>query len=294
MLGEIYDCEATLTDQQVIEFCKNGFMMLEAVVPDDINRRTAEFIDRYPDLQVDRAELGRREVIEPIEILDEEWFVDHVIKNPQAAGAVRSLLGKDFTLPMHMSDTRLQGPLAMSGGWHRDGGAIDSPRLDHLQVFYYPQDTPAELGATEFLPSSHFLRIKRRYMTQYGSIRQAVQMVPPAGSILITHFSVWHRSTRATASGVRDFLKYNYRRTAAPRRDWVVDPQCDFTKIPFGTDRQMPEKWHDSVRVARLFLWLCGREDFVFEGGQAWPVTAGSDNDITAGMPLELDHHNLP
>ena len=279
MLGEIYDCEPALSDQQVIEFCKNGFMMLEAVVPDEINRRTTAFIDRYPQ-------------IEPIEILDEEWFVDHVIKNPEAAGAVRSLLGKDFTQPMSMSNHRVQCPRAMSGGWHRDGGAVDSPRLDSLQVFYYPQDTPADLGPTEVLPSSHFLRIKRRYMTQYGSIRQAVQTVAPAGSIFITHYSIWHRGTRSTATGIRNLLKYNYRRTAAPRRDWVADPQCDFTKIPFGTGRQMPEKWHDAVRVARLFLWLCGREDFVFQGGQAWPVTAGADNDITAGMPLELDYQH--
>ena len=126
------------------------------------------------------SERGRGEVIEPTAILDEEWFVDNVIKNPQAAGAVRSLLGKDFTLPMHMSNHRVQCPLATSGGWHRDGGAIDSPRLDSLQVFYYPQDTPADLGPTEVLPSSHFLRIKRRYMTQYGSIRQAVQTVASA------------------------------------------------------------------------------------------------------------------
>ena len=289
MPGDIYDCKPTLTDQQVIDFCKSGIMMLEAVVPDDINRRTAEFIDRYPALQVSRDQLGERAVINPTEILDEEWFADNVIKNPQAAGAVRSLLGKDFKLPMHMSDTRLQGPMLFSGGWHRDGGAIDSQRLDHLQVFYYPQDTPGELGATEFLPSSHFLRIKRRYMTQYGSIRQAAQLTPPAGSILITHYSVWHRSTIATASGIRDFLKYTYRRTTPPQRDWIVNPPCDFTKIDFSTGRQMPEKWHDTVRVARLFLWLCGREDFVFEGGAAWPVTAGTDSDITSGMPLELD-----
>jgi hypothetical protein len=276
MLGEIYDCEPTLTDQQVVEFCKNGFMMLEAVVPDEVNRRTTEFVGRNPE-------------IEPTAILDEEWFVDNVTKNAQAAGAVRSLLGKDFKLPMLMSNHRVQCPRASSGGWHRDGGAVDTPRLDSLQVFYYPQDTPAELGPTEVVPSSHFLRIKRRYMTQYGSIRQAVQTVAPAGSIFITHYSMWHRATTSTAASIRNLLKYNYRRTAAPRRDWVADPQCDFTKIDFSTGRGMPEKWHDSVRVARSFLWLCGRDDFVFEGGQAWPVTAGS-YDITTGMPSELDH----
>jgi hypothetical protein len=251
-------------------------MMLEAVVPSEVNLRATEFLDSHPQMQ-------------PTEILEEKWFVDAVIKNPQAAGAVRSLLGRDFKLPAMMSNHRVQCPQTSTGGWHRDGGAVDSNRLDSLQVFYYPQDTPPELGPTEVLPSSHLLRIKRRYMTQYGSIRQAVQTVAPAGSIFITLYSIWHRATSSTASGIRNLLKYNYRRTAAPRRDWVADPQCDFTKIDFSTGSQMPEKWHDSVRVARLFLWLCGREEFEFEGGQAWPVTAGPANDIAAGMPSELN-----
>ena len=93
MLGEKYDCEATLTDEGVIDFCKNGFMMLEAVVPSEVNLRVTEFLDRHPRM-------------EPDEILRETWFVDAVIKNPQAAGAVRSLLGKDFKLPMMMSNHR--------------------------------------------------------------------------------------------------------------------------------------------------------------------------------------------
>ena len=34
-----YDCEPTLTDSQVLEFCKTGYLMFEGVVPDEINRR---------------------------------------------------------------------------------------------------------------------------------------------------------------------------------------------------------------------------------------------------------------
>ena len=29
-----YDCKPTLTDRQVLEFCKRGFLMLEGVVPE--------------------------------------------------------------------------------------------------------------------------------------------------------------------------------------------------------------------------------------------------------------------
>ena len=113
MPGEKYDCEATLTDEQVVEFCKNGFMMLEEAVPGEVNRRTVEFLGRHPQT-------------EPNKILGEEWFADAVVKNPRAAGAVRSLLGRDFKLPAMMSNHRVQCPQTSTGGWHRDGGAVGS------------------------------------------------------------------------------------------------------------------------------------------------------------------------
>ena len=34
-----HDCPPTLTDTQVLDFSKNGFLMLEGIVPDEVNRR---------------------------------------------------------------------------------------------------------------------------------------------------------------------------------------------------------------------------------------------------------------
>ena len=34
-----HDCQPTLTDTQVLEFCKSGFLKLEAVVPDWVNEK---------------------------------------------------------------------------------------------------------------------------------------------------------------------------------------------------------------------------------------------------------------
>ena len=39
-----FDCEPTLTDTQVLEFCRNGFLTLEGVVSDDINQRTCDYL----------------------------------------------------------------------------------------------------------------------------------------------------------------------------------------------------------------------------------------------------------
>ena len=123
-----YDCEPTLTDGQVLQFCTHGFLVLNGVVPDEINRRTIEYLEANT-------------YYEPTEILRDDWFVENVILNPQAAGAVRSLLGMNFGLPILMSQHRGQCP-SPPQGWHRDGGSKCGPDLNYLQVFYYPQDTP--------------------------------------------------------------------------------------------------------------------------------------------------------
>ena len=131
-IGGTYDCEPTLNDQEVFEFCRKGYLVLEGVVEDAVNQRMMDFVDEHPEHQ-------------PLELLTEDWFVDGVFKNPQAAGAVRSLLGRDFKLPQTLCNHRAECP-APPQGWHRDGGSIYTPRLDYLQVFYYPQDTPKEAG----------------------------------------------------------------------------------------------------------------------------------------------------
>ena len=40
-----FDCEPGLTDAQVLEFCRQGFLLLEAVVPEEINQRTCDYLD---------------------------------------------------------------------------------------------------------------------------------------------------------------------------------------------------------------------------------------------------------
>ena len=182
-----YSCRPGLKDTQVLEFCKQGFLVLEGVVPDEINRRTVEFLDRYPSH-------------EPTEILLEDWFVDNVILNPQAAGAVRSLLGQNFGLPIIMSNHRVNCP-SPAQNWHRDGNSKYGPALNYLQVFYYPEDCSLDLGPTEVLPGSHFLFSLSKNMGHYGGIRGAHRAAAPAGSIFFTVYSIWHRRSAASGKG---------------------------------------------------------------------------------------------
>ena len=249
MAGESYDCRPTLNDRQMVEFCRNGYVMLEGVVPDEVNRRAVEFLDEH-------------DSPEPSEILEQDWFVDGVIKNPAGAGAVRSLLGKDFTLPAMMANHRVTCP-APALNWHQDGGSILTPRLDYLQVFYYPEAATRELGPTEILPGSHLYRGYGGLLSRLRSVRQSVLTASSAGTIFVTVYSIWHRRSASAGSGIRNNPKYNYWRTVEPCRDWIEDPEFSFS----WPNNEFPGL---SVRAAQLLVWLCG-EDWQHKGGQAWP-----------------------
>ena len=71
--------------------------MLGGVVHDDVNRRAVDFLEA-------RDLAGTQPPHEPTELLAEDWFVDGVILNRQAAGAVRSLLGGNFGTPILVSN----------------------------------------------------------------------------------------------------------------------------------------------------------------------------------------------
>jgi hypothetical protein len=263
MPPETHDCAPTLTDRQVLAFCQEGFLVLEGVVPDAINRRTTAYLETNTHY-------------EPTEILTEEWFVEGVILNPQAAGAIRALLGADFHLPILMSNHRVTAPAPAVGGWHVDGNSQWGPALNYLQVFYYPQETPLALGPTEFLPGSHLVFNQQRAMAHLGKIRGAHRAPAPAGTILLTTYQIWHRRSDAPGEGLRNLLKYFYWRTTPPRRDWIREPDFDLATVDFqGKGLTFGEQFYESMRSAEMFLWLAGEhERFQVLGGQSWPLPA--------------------
>ncbi len=273
-----HSCRPGLRDSQVLDFCKQGYMVLEGVVPDEINRRTVEFLDQCSSH-------------EPTEILQEDWFVDNVILNDQAAGAIRCLLGQNFGLPIIMSNHRVNCP-SPAQNWHRDGNSKHGPALNYLQVFYYPEDCPLELGPTELLPGSHFLFTLSKQMGHYGGIRGSYRAVAPAGSIFLTVYSIWHRRSTASGTGLRNLLKYNYWRTESPHRDWIREPDFDIATANYKLeDPTFREQFRDCNDAAEMFFWLLGKSDsFALAGGQGWPLNrnVGKYMESPYGVPDSL------
>ena len=257
-----HDCEPTLSDTEILEFLKDGYLRLEGVVPDEINQRVAEYCDAHPTVPYMNG------------ILYEEWFVEGVMRNAEVAGAVRSLLGRDFHLPVQMVNHRVQCPIASVGGWHVDGNYKYTHELNFLQVFYYPQDTPIEMGPTQLVPGTHLVRQKSRLMGHLGNIKNTISTDAPAGSVFITVYHIWHRRPSSTVTATRNLLKYFYWRTRPPTRDWIVDPNFDFATADYDSPASgLVEQFRSAVKVAEMFLWLCGKHEmFQNLGGQSFPL----------------------
>jgi hypothetical protein len=261
-----FDCVPTLTDTQVLEFCRDGFLVLEGVVPDEINRRTCDYMNgaipanpSYIPEGFTNDDLVRiRNSHEPTTLILEDWFVEHVLLNPQLAGALRSLLGGNVGLPVLLSKHSVMCP-APAQAWHQDADCVFGPEVNYVEAFYYPQDTPIEMGPTGVVPGTHIGRTHRE------DEEKGVATAAPAGSFVLHSQSILHRRSESNAEGLRHMLKYSYWRTVPPERDWIAEPGFDFRTADYGG--------HGAARyVAHMFHWLCGRgEEFRVIGGQAWP-----------------------
>ena len=267
-----------MTDTQVMEFCEQGFVVLEGIVPYDVNERTLEFLDAFYATQP--PDLPERTATIPTDLLIQDWYRDNVTLHPHVAGIVRSLLGRDFKLPSFLSNHRVKCPMPAevpgqtSHRWHRDGagGGGDSPMLNHvdfssldsregaqncMQVFYYPQDVPLELGPTELVPGTHLLDSVADHVDGEGNVPSSHHKAAPAGSITITTYCIWHRRTASTGEGIRNNLKYKYARTVSPWRDWVIEPGVE---VPGPGDAPGDHSEGTGVDATDMFAWLCGRE----------------------------------
>ena len=123
-------------------------------------------------------------------------------------------------------------------------------------------------------------------MKQIGRVRGSYYGVAPAGSIIITHYGIWHRRSESRVSSLRNNLKYNYWRRAAPTRDWLMNPEFDVATADYSSPQPTyRQQFRDAYDTAEMYFWLRGEQDkFGLIGGQGWPMP-GQRNDMPYGVP---------
>ncbi len=258
------DIRPSLTDEEVLEFCRTGIFTLEGVIPECTNRWVFEYLDQ--------------EGADPHQLVRDECFIEEVLLHPAVAGVIRSLLGVQFQLPEWIANHRLAGPVEASY-WHIDAGSNFERACKLLQVFYIPQTNTPEMGPTLFLPGSHLVPIAREDIERFGNLAGQTMTAAPVGSVFVTAYSIWHRQPPKIDQSARNLLKWVYWRTEQPERDWIADPNFDFAGADYTFTNDYfcgaARKWQSAPRVAEMFYWLCGKADeFHVVGGVGWPYSS--------------------
>lgn len=231
--------EHLLTDAQMRRFVVNGYVTVTTDLPaqfhDAIYEKTMTVFDK-------EGNPGNNLVPRIPEI-------QRVLDDPNVKGALTSLLGADYYMQPHRHP-HYNPPGSKGQGLHQDGGKRWSHHTRRLLVFYYPQDTPLELGPTGVVPMSHY------YSTREGAeISPEQPIVGKAGTVAFANYDLWHRAMPNSSEKRRYMMKFLYTRMSEPQEPAWANKETEWAN---GT-HVGPTEHQEMFR--HLWDWHRGIED---------------------------------
>lgn len=251
--------EHLLTTAQMASFAADGFLRFDELVPDEINRESMREIDEKLIPQ------GYDRQGQPLSGLwPESMGFGAMFRMPEVQGLIRSLVGPG-SLYDHHAFHKVAPHHEEGQVWHAD--AIIDPRQGHfdIQLFYYPHDTPREMGGTMFLPGSHLRRIHETDIGRYQNFVGQMPMVCKAGTLAVAHHGIWHCAQPNVTDTMRYMFKLRLNPTVRQLRLWNTE-DLDSPEIHGTLFRN--HKWYgndDRLEYAqRIKFWrfLTGDDKF--------------------------------
>ena len=254
-----------LSDEQVQLFITDGMIELQSELSDEFHATVTAELDHA--LKKEMRWLGDN-LVPRIPLLQE--FLDSPVLN----GALKSILGPDFSWAPHrfphnseplpedvelgeidaFENQPVMGKGSISGsGWHQDGHSKGARSRWHtfraINVFYFPHDTPIEMGPTRVLAGSHL------YATLNHIVPEQVVFKPrKAGSFIVAAFDLGHAGTPNQTRQSRYMLKFVALRMKNPSEP-VWNHVNDEWRTPPDrlTTDNLPTTW------LSLWNWICGK-----------------------------------
>lgn len=165
-----------LTAAQMARFVTDGFLMVENLVPEQLNE--AVYRDAKSGIPGDF-------------FWKESENIRAVFNLPQVRGILQGLVGinpvydHSFLHVVPAGKTQAQN-------WHADSVIDTRPLAFDVQAFYFPHDAPRKMGPTLVLPGSHMRRTNNGSIGRYKNIVGQRQLEAKAGTIVFMHHGIWH------------------------------------------------------------------------------------------------------
>ena len=232
-----------VSDCQMSDFIRDGYIQLTPDYPAELHQNIYQQIEQMLN---QNGNLGNN--ILPL-IPEIRKIFDH----PSVEAALTAILGEGYVMHTHRF-CHLNPPGSKGQDFHKDSyeGDItaDNHRCRWAMAFYYPQDTPKDLGPTAIIPRSQY------YSTSSATNKQTELALPGrAGTITLVHYDLWHRAMANRSEKNRYMLKFLFYRLREPitpswynrKASWEFPPNADLTKS------NQPMMWR------KLWHWYQGK-----------------------------------
>lgn len=249
--------EHLLTAKEMAHFVNDGYLLYDGLVPQELNEAA------HKELQEHEGSARK--------LWEGSTTIRKVFDLPKVKGILQSLLGKD---PVFDHCARhIVGPRQQKAqNWHGDS-VIDTRRFAFdIQAFYFPHDTPVEMGPTLVLPGSHLRRINTLSIARYKNIVGQLHLAGKAGTLGFLHHAIWHCAQPNQTDRTRYMFKVRLRPGERQQRLFNMDgydsPEIAEMFRTGGYPWQGNEARLEHIERAKLWRYLVGDEDVdvSFEG----------------------------
>lgn len=227
-----------LTDKKMKDFIQNGYVTINSLLPDSLHK----------DIYKQTKTVFEKEGNPGNNLLPRIPAIQEILDSGPVQGALVSILGENYYLQPHRH-CHYNPPGSKGQNLHQDGGKRWSHHTRRVLMFYYPQDTPLELGPTAILPSSHYYNT-----VESTEIIEEFPLCGKAGTIAIVHYDLWHRALPNFSKKNRYMMKFLFLRMLEPQK-----PSWKFQNTSWEPENM--ETGNNHRILNHIWKWHCGKSN---------------------------------
>jgi hypothetical protein len=239
---------STLLDvDDMVSFACNGFIRLDAVVPEQINEQILAELEAF------KGDGFRF------------WFESPAMRSifgiPKVMGAIESLVGPN-PIYNHSFVHIVPARHKKSQDWHADSVINTRASAFDVLLMYFPARTPNEMGPTLVLPGSHLRRIRFGSIALYRNILGQQRLACDAGTIVIVHADIWHCAQPNSTDRTRYMFKVRLEPSVEQRKLFKTDGYDSPKVLDRIFKANQPWLGHehreDQIQRAKFWRYLTG------------------------------------